>query len=366
MRIGKFAVVGLIGLAITEILLFVLTDFFGIFYILSDLMALEVSVVNNFLIHERWTFGDREKKDSRIRRLIKYNLISLTGMVINAIFLFAFTEFLGIYYLISNILAAFIVFNWNYFVNIKKTWKYSKSFKISNLPKNPMVSIVIPTYNENENIRELVQEIFRVLDKGKMRGEIIVVDDNSPDGTWKTVKDMGKKFNVKLIKRKGKLGLSSATVEGFRKAEGHILGVMDADFSHPPEKILDILKPINENLTDISVGSRYVKGGKTKGWPFRRKVISKIAGMLAKPITGMKDPMSGFFFFRREVIKDIALKPEGYKIGLEIFVKGRHSRITEIPFTFSERRHGKSKLNLNEDINYLKHLIKLYWYKVNR
>ena len=366
MRIGKFALVGLTGLIVGETLLYIFTEFFGIFYVFSGIIAVEFCVVFNFFMHERWTFIDREKKGRWFKRLLKYNVISLAGMAMNITLLFAFTEFLGIHYLISNILAALVVFNWNYFINLKKTWGYDKYIKTPRVHKNPLVSIVIPTYNEKENIGVLIPEIFGVFKKSGIRGEVVVVDDNSPDGTGEIAEKMKAKYRMKVIHRKTKLGLSSAVVEGFEKVQGDIIGVMDSDFSHPPELIPDIVKPIISNQADLTVGSRYVKGGGIKEWPFKRKIISRGARLLAKLLTTVKDPLSGFFFFKRDIIKNKVLKPHGYKIGLEIFVKGEYSKIREIPYTFVNRRAGKSKLGPKEDMNYLKHLVKLYWYKVNR
>lgn len=366
MRIGKFALVGLTGLVIGEILLCIFTEFFGIFYIFSGIITLEITVIINFFMHERWTFIDRKRKEIWIKRLGKYNIISLAGMTLNIILLFAFTEFLGVYYLVSFILAAFVVFNWNYFVNLKKTWKYDKEIKKYRVHKGSSVSILIPTYNEKENIGLLIPRIFGIFKKSRIKGEVVVVDDNSPDGTGEIAEKMKGKYRMKVIHRKAKLGLSSAVLDGLKEAEGDIIGVMDSDLSHPPELIPDLVKPIISNQADITVGSRYVKGGGIKNWPFRRKIISRGASLLAKLLTSVKDPMSGFFFFKRNIVKNKVLKPSGYKIGLEIFVRGEYSKIREIPYTFVDRKSGKSKLSPKEDLAYLKHLVKLYWYKVNR
>jgi dolichol-phosphate mannosyltransferase len=296
---------------------------------------------------------------------VKYNSISFSGLAINVALLFCFTSFLGIYYLTSNAIAIVVVFFWNYFVNRRFTWKSESNPKMIAVSKNPLVSIIIPTYNEKENIGIIVPEIFSTLERQGMKGEVIIVDDNSPDGTGKVAEVMGRKYSVKVIHRPGKFGLSSAVLEGFKRADGEIIGVMDADLSHPPEIIPSLVKPIMEDAADITVGSRYA-GGEIKGWPFKRKVISKAASLLAKPLTDVKDPMSGFFFFKKRLLEGKELNPSGYKIGLEIFVKSDSARTVEIPYTFSDRRFGKSKLDLKEDFAYLKHLIKLYWYKVNR
>ena len=222
-----------------------------------------------------------------------------------------------------------------------------------------MISIIIPTYNEKENMKSLIPRIFQVMKKNKMKAEVIVVDDNSPDGTSEIVEKMEKKYNVKLIKRKSKLGLSSAVVEGFRKASWDIIGVMDADFSHPPEKIPHMVKQLDN--CDIVFGSRYVKGGGTDH-DLSRRMISKIATTLARGLTPIKDPMSGFFFFRKRIINKVSLNPKGYKIGLEITVKGDFKKITEVPYFFTDRKKGKSKFGSVEVFNYLFHLINLYGY----
>ncbi len=365
MRIGKFALVGITGLVINEFLLFYFTEFLTLYYVLSSFIAIEISILSNFIFNEIWTFKDREKRSFVLKRLGKYNFFSLGGMLINVALLYVLTSFFGIYYLASNIIAVIIAFSWNYLINLRFTWRYEKP-SIKHTIKNPQVSIIIPTYNERENIRKLIPEIFRVLENKRLKGEIVIVDDNSPDGTGEFAEKLKGEYNVKVIHRKAKLGLSSAVMEGFRKAEGGITGVMDADFSHPPSAIPDLVKPILSKEADLTIGSRYVEGGKIKGWPLKRKIISRGASLLAKPLTDVKDPMSGFFFFSSDVIKDTVLKPDGYKIGLEIFVKGNHSKIREIPYTFVDRERGKSKLGLKEDMEYLVHLVKLYWYKVNR
>jgi len=146
--------------------------------------------------------------------------------------------------------------------------------------------------------------------------------------------------------------------------------VMDADLSHPPEKIPEILSYMKatrgSRRFDMVFGSRHVSGGKIENWPFRRKVVSKAAGLMARPVTFLKDPMSGFFFLKRSVIQGKKLNPKGFKIGLEIAVKGRHSGIKEVPITFRDRESGKSKMNRREIVNYLLHLMSLYRYKLLR
>lgn len=227
-----------------------------------------------------------------------------------------------------------------------------------------MISVIIPTYNEKENIKNLIVEISNIFKKNKIKGEIIIVDDNSPDGTGKIAENLSKKYPVKVLHRKGKLGLSSAVVAGFKAAKGNILGVMDADFSHPPEIIPKLIKPILDENIDFVIGSRHVKGGGMENWPLLRKIISKGATLLARTVTNVKDPMSGLFFLKKSVIKNIKFDSKGFKICLEILVKGNYKTVNEVPYIFKDRRAGKSKLGAGEYFNYLITLMRLLKYKL--
>jgi dolichol-phosphate mannosyltransferase len=366
MRVGKFALVGLSGLLVNEVLLYLLTEFAGLYFVVSSIAAVEVSIITNFALNERWTFKDSSKTDKSLKRFAKYNSFSLVGMTINVALLFVFTSVLGVYYLVSNALAVVAVFFWNYFVNRKFTWANGKIETVPAVGKDSLVSVIIPTYNEKENVGILVPQIMDALEKNGLRGEIIIVDDNSPDGTGEAAEKMKGSFALKVVHRSGKLGLSSAVLEGLKVADGQVIGVMDADLSHPPGAIPGLVAPILEDRADITVGSRYAEGGGMHGWPLKRKVISKGASLLAKPLTKVADPMSGFFFFKKRLLDGKRMNPSGYKIGLEIFVKSEGSRILEVPYTFADRKFGKSKLGAKEDAEYLHHLARLYWYKINR
>ncbi|MFH1453746.1 MAG: polyprenol monophosphomannose synthase [Armatimonadota bacterium] len=228
-----------------------------------------------------------------------------------------------------------------------------------------MISIVIPTYNESNSIKLLIPKIFDHAKKADIDCEVIIVDDNSPDGTGAVADELGQKYNVKTVHRRGKLGLSSAVLEGFKIASGDILGVMDADLSHDPAVIPGLVKAITEQGADISVGSRYVPGGDIKNWPWRRLVTSKGAILLSRVVTNVKDSTSGFFFVKKECIDGVKLNPIGFKIGLEIFVKARAKKITEVPYVFTDRASGTSKFNFKEIINYLVQLQDLVSYKLS-
>lgn len=227
-----------------------------------------------------------------------------------------------------------------------------------------MISIILPTYNERENIKELVPVISNILAKNEITGEIIIVDDNSPDGTGIVAEGLKGKYPVEVIHRDGKKGLASAVLEGFSKAKGEIVGVMDSDFSHEPDVIPAMISPLISGNADFTIGSRYIKGGKIKKWPLTRRITSKVAILLAYPFARVKDLTSGFFFIRRRVIDGVKLNPLGFKICLEIIFKGKYDRIKEIPYTFTNRKEGKSKFSLKEILLYLYQLSLLVKYKL--
>jgi dolichol-phosphate mannosyltransferase len=222
------------------------------------------------------------------------------------------------------------------------------------------ISIVIPTYKEKDNIQPLVERINSSLSKTDY--EIIIVDDNSRDGSEELVSSLAKKYPVRIIVRKDKRGLSSAVVDGIASSTGENVIVMDADLQHPPEVLPDIVKELENH--DFVMGSRYIKGGSPGQWKLSRKIISKGATLLALFIAhGVKDPMSGFFGFRRAMVDTASLSPTGWKIGLEILVRSKFKAVTEVPFTFVPRARGESKLSSRIMTEYLKQLMELYSYK---
>jgi dolichol-phosphate mannosyltransferase len=227
----------------------------------------------------------------------------------------------------------------------------------------PAVSIIVPTFREAENILPLIERIEAVRAAHALDLEVVMVDDNSADGTEEAVAALGREW-VRLIVRRTERGLSSAVLEGYRQARGNIFIVIDADLSHPPEKIPEVIAELEQGA-DFVLGSRYVAGGSTgEDWGFFRWVNSKVATWLALPFTRVKDPMSGFYAIRRETWENAApLNPIGYKIGLEILVKGRCKNVREVPIHFSQRLHGESKLNLAEQLRYLQHLRRLARFK---
>ena len=232
----------------------------------------------------------------------------------------------------------------------------------SSKEKECSVTVVVPTYHEVKNLRPLVMRISGAMAKAKRPYEIIVVDDDSRDGTDQAVRELNELgYPVRLIARIGERSLSSAVIRGFSEANGETLICMDADLSHPPEAIPTILECLDEPGVDFVLGSRYALGGSTdEQWGLLRWLNSKIAIALAKPFTSLKDPMSGFFAIPKTVYEKAApLNPVGYKIALELIVKCNCSMIREIPIHFAQRRFGESKLSLTERLNYMRHLNRL-------
>jgi len=223
------------------------------------------------------------------------------------------------------------------------------------------VSVVIPTYNEAQGIEKLIAAVTNVFNEAGISGEIVIVDDNSPDGTGALVDSLAAKYPVRCVHRAGKLGLASAVIDGWATSRSPILGVMDADFSHDPEVVAKLIGAIRRGECELAIGSRYVAGGGITNWPWRRKITSRVAIALARPLTSVRDITSGFFFFKRSVIDGVKLDPIGFKIGLEVILKGKYSRVTEIPYVFTDRTAGTSKLNSGEIVNYLKQLSKVYF-----
>ena len=225
------------------------------------------------------------------------------------------------------------------------------------------LSLIIPTYNEKENIKKLLPQLKKEFDLHQIDAEIIFVDDNSPDGTGQVLDELKEEGqNIKVIHRAGKSGLSSAVLEGFRGASGEVLAVIDADLSHPVEMIAEMYRKIVAGASMV-IGSRYVPGGRIEGWGIYRKLLSKGATFFARIFVDVKDPMSGFFMFRREIIRGKEINPKGFKILLDILVKSDFKNIAEIPITFINRTEGVSKAGIGEVIFFLQNLLGYLPYK---
>ena len=213
------------------------------------------------------------------------------------------------------------------------------------------VAIIIPTLQEAENIEALITQIEQT---GLPFAEIVFVDDGSTDGTREQIRAFGEKRRVRLVEREGPdRGLAGAIVAGAESTAASLLVVMDADLSHPPRQIGALLRPILMNEADLVIGSRYVRGGATPGWPVWRRVISRAASGLAYPLTGVRDSMCGFFAIRRDCLLRFAKTAVGFKIVFEVIVRGRKTlRVREVPIVFQNRERGRSKMSLMEAVRF--------------
>jgi dolichol-phosphate mannosyltransferase len=228
---------------------------------------------------------------------------------------------------------------------------------------SPVIDVIVPAYQEAENIKPLIERISQVREQQSMNINVFIVDDNSQDGTEQAVADIALDW-VKLLVRKTDRGLSSAVLAGLAEGTGDIVLVMDADLSHPAEAIPSMVAELQAGA-DFVVGSRYVEGGSTDdNWGFYRWLNSQIATLLARPFVKIKDPMSGFFAMpRRQFSQAKDLNPIGYKIGLELIVKCACKRVVEVPIHFTDRVRGESKLTLIEQLKYVQHVRRLFLYK---
>lgn len=225
------------------------------------------------------------------------------------------------------------------------------------------LTVVVPTYKEVANIPLLVERLRVVRESGRVVLDVLFMDDNSQDGSAELVEQLGLSW-VKLITRTQDRGLSQAVLDGLRRSQSDVLAVMDCDLSHPPE-VLPLMLAQLEDGADFVVGSRFVEGGTTDDdWGLFRWLNSRVATLLALPLTTIQDPMSGYFMLRRATFEaGREFSPLGYKIGLELYVKCHCRDAREVPIHFADRQFGESKLSLKEQLRYLRHIRRLYAYR---
>lgn len=227
-------------------------------------------------------------------------------------------------------------------------------------------SIIVPAYREAPNIEALTTRLFAAAHARGWTIELIIVDDNSGDGTEEIVAGLSARYDVRLIVRREERGLSSAVLAGFREARHEKLAVMDADLQHPPEVIPDLLERLDDPQFDFVIATRYDSTGTIAAdWPVRRRLASKMATLAARPLAPLSDPMSGCFALTRTTLNRAArLDPLGYKIALELYVKCGCRRPCEVPFQFAARLAGKSKASFSEGVRYFRHLGRLYRFRL--
>ncbi|HVZ32873.1 MAG TPA: glycosyltransferase family 2 protein, partial [Polyangiaceae bacterium] len=225
------------------------------------------------------------------------------------------------------------------------------------------VSVVLPTYNESASLPVLVPRIVAALEGAQLCGEVIVVDDASPDRTAEVARELASRFPVRVLERTDERGLATAVIAGFRMSEAEVCVVMDADGSHPVEALPEMVRMIQADKAEIVVGSRHVPGGGSSDWPLFSQLKSRFAASLALGLSGMSDPTTGYMAIRRSLFERLTLDPVGWKIVLETVVKAHPARLAEVPIVFADRELGESKQSLRVLGQYLEHLYKLYKFR---
>ncbi len=223
-------------------------------------------------------------------------------------------------------------------------------------PAAAALSIVVPTYNERDRLADLVEAVFAAYAAAEVDGELVIVDDNSPDGTGRLADDLARRHRIVVLHRAGKLGLGTAVIEGFAAATAPVVGVIDADLSHPPALLPKMLAVMRATGADVVVGSRYIPGGGTRNWERSRLLMSRLACVMARGLTPIRDATSGYFLIRRELAQGVRISAGGFKICLELLVRSRPESVVEVPYVFVGRTAGESKMNVKEATGYLRQL----------
>lgn len=352
-ELARFGIVGASGVLVNNAALFLLHGALGWHLILASVVAVETAIVNNFIWNDLWTFSERTPARFRF---LRFNLVSLGGLVVNTGALVGIVALTGAHYLVANLVAIGAAMAWNFSANARWTWL--RDIEASRPPpasisKGDLMTddlVVVPTYNEAANIETLIR---RVLDQGPFG--VLVVDDGSPDGTGKIVHRLAKDRpgRVSLLQRPGKDGLGSAYRAGFEYAlarKPERIYQMDADLSHDPA-VLPALRAALMGGKDLAIGSRYVSGGGVVGWPWWRKVLSRGGSLYAGALLGLrqKDLTGGYKGWQRETLEAIRseeTRSNGYAFQIETTYRATiaGADVVEVPITFADREHGKSKM----------------------
>lgn len=225
----------------------------------------------------------------------------------------------------------------------------------------PDLTMVVPTYNERDRLGTLLERIFTSCEAHSIAVHVVIVDDNSTDGTSDLADEWARRAAVQVIHRPGKLGLGSAVLDGLAIANSDIVGVMDADLSHPPDLIPILYEvAVGDGKPDMVVASRYVKGGGARSWSAGRLLLSRLGCWLSRPLTPVQDAMSGFFLLRRDRALGFKTTTQGFKIGLELLVRIQPRHVAEVGYVFVGREAGESKMSVGEALRFLRQLVRLY------
>ncbi|HMQ32523.1 MAG TPA: glycosyltransferase [Chloroflexaceae bacterium] len=356
-RMARFAAVGASGVVVNTALLLALTRAGGLAEWQASPLATEAAILSNFLLNDAWTFRDA-RAGSGLGRLLRYNGVALGGMAVTVAALTLLTRVLGVGLMPANLLAVACAMAWNYLINSRWTWgaRYvqpAPAARRSHEECHAMRTLVIvPTYNERENIERLVPAILAQDETF----DVLVVDDGSPDGTGQVARGMAaRSHRVNLLQRARKEGLGTAYLAGFRRALSwgyHTVVEMDADFSHSPADLPRLVAPVRAGEADLALGSRWVSGGGTRGWPLRRRLISRGGSLYARAIlgVGVRDLTGGFKCFSRAALRTLDLdgvRSNGYSFQIELTYRALRAgmRVVELPIVFTERERGVSKMS---------------------
>jgi dolichol-phosphate mannosyltransferase len=235
---------------------------------------------------------------------------------------------------------------------------------VAGVAVRPLLSLVVPTLNERENIADFLAEVRRGLD-GALPGryEVIVVDDDSPDGTWELAAGLMAGFpELRVVRRRNEGGLAVAVIRGWQLSLGEVLGTINADFQHPPSILPRMIEILSD--ADLVVGTRHSDGGGLGDWGLMRRITSRGAALIGRVVlpevfARVSDPLSGCYFVRRKAIQGIELKPLGYKSLMEVMVRGEVGRIRECGYEMRRRSRGQSKVHALHPLHYIHHVLRL-------
>jgi dolichol-phosphate mannosyltransferase len=231
------------------------------------------------------------------------------------------------------------------------------------------ISVILPTYNERENLPIVTWLLARTFQRASMDYEVVVVEDNSPDGTLEVAEQLRELYGedrIKILSRPGKMGLGTAYIDGLKLASGGRIVLMDSDLSHHPKFIPIMVAKMDEGKFDVVTGTRYALGGGVAGWDLRRKLTSRVANFLASELLrpGVSDLTGSFRLYERDVLEAVLSQvvSKGYVFQMEVVVRCKRMGYTvgEVPITFVDRIYGVSKLGTGEIVGYLKGLLHLF------
>ena len=354
----RFLIVGGSGIGVNMGVLWLLVGHFGMASVPAVVLAVETSICTNFLLNDVWTFGSgRTVRPWRARVLVFHGAAALAAGVNLALFLLL-TTVGSVYYLAANLVAIGVASVINFGVSATWIWRAGP-------PPGPVLDagsnwsegrpskriVVVPTYNESANIAHLLECILSL----GHDYEALVVDDSSPDGTGDIVDAVAtKEPRVHAIHRQGKMGIGTAYVAGFRRAlalGADLVYQMDSDFSHDPDDLRRLGAAAMPNC--VVIGSRYVVGGSTPGWPLRRILMSRVANRATRILVGIpvRDATGGFKCWSRYVLGSLPLDSvhsSGFAFQVEMnnLAWRLGFSLVEVPITFEDRKAGQSKASL--------------------